>query len=212
MAIRLVRHDTDTPSLSGPAANERLTAWAGAALFVLLAAEGVTILALDRLLVPHVFIGLLLIGPVLVKLAGTGYRLARYYAGDHAYVMAGPPQLLLRLLAPFLVVATCFVLGTGISLLFVPESVRSVIVFLHKASFAGWFVLAAVHVLAYLRRIPRLITADLPGRSGPAVRRGWAARVSAVTAGVLFGVVLASLLVTRAQPWVQLLRQRHHEH
>lgn len=212
MAIRLVRHDTDTPSLSGPAANERLTAWAGAALFVLLAAEGVTILALDRLLVPHVFIGLLLIGPVLVKLAGPGYRLARYYAGDHAYVMAGPPQLLLRLLAPFLVVATCFVLGTGISLLFVPESVRSVIVFLHKASFAGWFVLAAVHVLAYLRRIPRLITADLPGRSGPAVRRGWAARVSAVTAGVLFGVVLASLLVTRAQPWVQLLRQRHHEH
>jgi hypothetical protein len=213
VATRLVRHDTDTPTLSSPAANERLTAWAGAVLFVLLAVEGVTILGLRRLLAPHVFVGVLLIGPVLVKLVSTGYRFIRYYTRDHTFVTAGPPQIVLRVLAPFFIVATLAVLGTGVSLLFVPAPVRDAVVFLHKASFAGWFLLAAVHVFAYLWRVPRLMVADLSARSGPALRRGWEARLSAVTAGVLFGVVLASFLVSRAQPWVQFLQQhRDHEH
>lgn len=206
---RLVRHDTDNPTLNGPAANERLTAWAGAVLFVLLAVEGVTILGLRQLLVPHVVVGLLLIGPVLVKLASTGYRFVRYYTRHREYVAAGPPMIVLRLLAPLLVVATALLLGTGIALLFVPPFVRDVLAFLHKASFVVWILLAGVHVLAYVWRVPRLIGADLRTHAPIATRRGWAARLAGVTAGILFGVVVAALLAQRAQPWVQLLQQRH---
>jgi hypothetical protein len=211
VAIRLVRHDTDTPTLSGPAANERLTGWAGAVLFLLLAAEGVTLLALQSLMLAHIVIGLLLVGPALLKLASTGYRFLQYYSGEPNYRASGPPMILLRLLAPILIAATVLLLGTGIALLFVPASVRDVLIFLHKASFAGWFLLAAVHVLAYVWRVPRLVASDMTNRGGAPARRGAGARLTALTASILVGVVLAALLLQRAQPWVQLIQQRHHD-
>jgi hypothetical protein len=49
------------------AANARLTASNAVVLLVLLAAEGVTILRVRELLTPHVFIGMVLIPPVLLK-------------------------------------------------------------------------------------------------------------------------------------------------
>jgi hypothetical protein len=67
-----------------------LTAGIGAALIVLLAALGVTIIRLRPLIWEHLFIGLLLIGPVVVKLVSTGYRFIRYYAGNAVYVRKGP--------------------------------------------------------------------------------------------------------------------------
>jgi hypothetical protein len=54
---------------AGVAANSRLTASNAVVLLVLLAAEGVTILRVRELLTPHVFIGMVLIPPVLVKMA-----------------------------------------------------------------------------------------------------------------------------------------------
>ena len=45
----------------------------------------------------------MLIAPVLLKLASTGYRLLRYYGRSRAYREKGPPRLPLRLLAPVLV-------------------------------------------------------------------------------------------------------------
>ena len=56
------------------AANARLTAANAAVLLVLLAAEGVTILRVRALLTPHVFIGVVLIPPVLLKMASTSWR------------------------------------------------------------------------------------------------------------------------------------------
>ena len=50
---------------AGVAANARLTASNAAILLVLLAAEGVTILRVRELLTPHVFIGMVLVPPVL---------------------------------------------------------------------------------------------------------------------------------------------------
>ena len=76
----------------GIAGNERLTGSTGAVLFVLLFVEGVTILSLDALMPLHVLVGIALIPPVLLKLASTGYRLARYYTGDATYVRRGPPH------------------------------------------------------------------------------------------------------------------------
>ena len=53
---------------TGVEANGRLTTMTGVALFVLLAAEGITILRIHRLLPAHFFIGLLLIPPVALKM------------------------------------------------------------------------------------------------------------------------------------------------
>ena len=57
----------------GPDGNERLTGSTAAILFVLLAAEGLTIVGgIRTLLSAHVFIGMLLIPPVALKLGSTG--------------------------------------------------------------------------------------------------------------------------------------------
>ena len=84
--------------------NERLTAGVAVIVFILLFVEGLTILSVHSLLHWHVFIGLILIPPVLAKIASTSWRFARYYAGNPAYRRRGPPPTLLRLLGPVLVV------------------------------------------------------------------------------------------------------------
>ena len=83
--------------------------------------EGLTILGHVRgLLSTHVFIGMMLVPPVLVKTASTGYRIYRYYTGDPAYVDKGPPPLLLRLLGPFVIATTFLVIASGVALLLGP--------------------------------------------------------------------------------------------
>src|SRR5579862_466083 len=124
--------------------NERLTAVTGAVLIVLLAALGVTILSIGPLLWWHVLLGMLLIPPVLLKLATTGWRFVRYYRRAPDYVRRGPPELPLRLLAPLLVVSTIVVFGTGVALLAVGPA-GGILVGLHKASFVVWFFATAIH-------------------------------------------------------------------
>lgn len=140
-----------------PAANERLTALAGATLLVLLAIEGVTLLFLRPLLSVHVFVGLLLVLPVALKLGSTGWRAIRYYRGDRSIT---PPRLLLRLLAPVLVLSTVTVLGTGIAVIALGPRHAGIALTLHKASFIVWGPIFGVHVLAYVWRVPRLALAS----------------------------------------------------
>jgi hypothetical protein len=178
--------------------NERLTAVTGAALIVLLAALGVTILSIGPLLWWHVLLGMLLIPPLVLKLASTGWRFLRYYGGSEEYVLRGPPQLALRLLAPLVVVSTLFVFGTGVALLVVGPA-GGILVGLHKASFVVWFFATAVHVLAYLRRLLP------PARPVPgAVWRGLL-----LGAAIAAGVLVAVVTVRYAQPWVHWFAGRH---
>src|SRR6185312_15726038 len=122
----------------GTEGNARLTGTTGLVLLVLLAVEGVTILAIRPLLSLHVFIGLMLIPPVLLKLGSTGYRFLRYYKRDLEYLRKGPPILLMRMLvAPGLVAATFVVFATGVALLAVGPG-GQVVLGLHKASFVVW--------------------------------------------------------------------------
>jgi hypothetical protein len=72
-------------AVDGTEANERLTAATGAAVILLLTVLGVTIINLRLLIWEHLFIGLVLIPPVVVKLASTGYRFMRYYTGNPVY-------------------------------------------------------------------------------------------------------------------------------
>jgi hypothetical protein len=179
--------------------NERLTATTGAVLLALLAVEGVTILFIRPLLSWHVFVGMLLIPPVLLKLASTGYRFARYYGGAHAYVEKGPPRLLLRILvAPVLVAATAGVFATGVALLALgPQG--GFVLGLHKATFVVWLGAFGIHVLAYLLRLPRLVAADW-GRS--ARGNGAPLRVGLVAAALVAGLVLALATYPLARPWL----------
>ncbi|MGW2640881.1 hypothetical protein [Streptomyces sp. NPDC001348] len=186
----------------GPEGNERLTAATGAVLLVLFAVEGVTILFLGRLLTLHFFIGLLLTGPVCLKIGSTGYRFLRYYTGSPAYRRKGPPAPLLRVLGPLVVATSVAVLGTGVALALLGPGTGPVpVLLLHKASFVCWIAVTSVHVLAYVWRLPRLVGADLrrrPARHGitAPLRAGrWSLLALALGAGLavaLAGVHLAS--------------------
>ncbi|MHB8492543.1 MAG: hypothetical protein ACYDA6_10090, partial [Solirubrobacteraceae bacterium] len=118
----------------GTAGNGRLTAITGALLIVLLAALGVTILQIHQLIAAHLFIGFVLLGPVALKVASTGYRFARYYSGSVAYRRKGPPATPLRLLAPFVVLTTAVVFASGVVLLIVGPRHRGAWTSIHKAS------------------------------------------------------------------------------
>ena len=185
----------------GSEGNRRLTAATAAILLVLLAAEGVTLLAIGPLVSAHVFIGMLLVPLVGVKLASTGYRFARYYTGDRTYRAEGPPHPLLRLLGPVVVLSTVALFASGVTLIVLgPQG--GVVLGLHKASFAVWVAAMSAHVLAHLVRVPRLAAADwrreeaLPGSS----LRRWLLAGSLVA-----GLVLAVATVHLAGPWHQFV-------
>ena len=182
----------------GAEGNERLTALTGTVLLLLLAAEGVTILRLGRLLTLHFFIGMLLLGPVMLKAGSTIYRFARYYAGSAPYRRKGPPAPLLRLLGPVIIASTAGVFGTGIVLAAAGPVDRQPWLFLHKASFVIWFCAMIVHVLAYLPRLPRLLAAE---SRGAAVLGGRGVRLSLLAASLVAGLVIAMLTVHLAGPW-----------
>jgi hypothetical protein len=177
----------DAPAgLAGVEANSRITGTMGATLFVLFALEGLTILLHVRgVLSTHVFIGMLLVPPVLVKTTSTGYRIARYYSGDPAYVRKGPPPFVLRVLGPFVIATTFLVIGTGIALLLAGHSTRW-LGQAHKASFILWFAAMAIHVLGHVRETPSLAGADY-GRGAESVPGVWSRRL------LLLGVLVAGL-------------------
>jgi hypothetical protein len=143
----------------GPEGNEILTSATAVVLTGLLLAEGITIVRMLGLVSAHMFIGMVLIPPVLLKLGSTGYRFARYYTGSRAYRAKGPPLLPLRLLAPVLVVTTFGVFVTGV-LLLVAGHKSDTLLLIHKVSFIVWGVVFAMHFLAYVPQVVRSLRAD----------------------------------------------------
>lgn len=197
----------------GTTGNERLTSATGAVLIVLLAVIGVTIIALGPLLSVHLFVGMVLVGPVLLKLGSTGYRFARYYTANPRYRRKGPPALPLRLIAPVVALTTLVVFASGVALLFAGPSSRDTLLPIHKVSFIVWIAFMSLHVLAHLPTMLRSLGADYgPKRA----RRGtWqqylgsrdsvngrAGRVLSLSSALAFGVVLAIVLIPQFGPWL----------
>lgn len=183
-----------------PDGNERLTSVNAMLLLLLLAAEGVTILSVRQLITPHIVIGLVLVGPVLLKCASTMHRFWRYYTGNPAYVQKGPPVLLLRVMGPVVVASSLAVIGTGIGLLAVRPGDGPVL-FLHKASFVIWFGAMAIHVLGHLWQAGRSTAAEYRRMPTRAARRRRAWRSGAIVLSLLAGVGLAAALLPTASPW-----------
>ncbi len=197
----------------GTAGNERLTTAAGATLIVLLAAIGVTILRIHGLLSEHLFIGMLLVPPVLLKMSSTGYRFMRYYAADPRYRRKGPPELALRVIAPMVVLSTVVVFASGVALLFAGPSSRETLFPIHKDSFFVWVAFMALHVLGHLPAMPAVLRADY-GRSAELSSdvTGRAGRTLALGGALVAGVVLAILVIPQFGPWLHTSGIFHHHH
>ena len=182
----------------GSEGNARLTAAVGVVLLAVLAAEGLTLLGgVGSYLVPHIFIGLLIIPLVLLKLSSTSWRMAAYYRRVEEYVKNGPPHVALRILvAPVLVVSTIVMIATGIGAVLVGHG--GLLLGLHKLSFIVWGVAFGLHVLAHLARLPRRVAADWWGRdrlSGRGTRR------TLLVGSLAVGVGVAMLAFPLAHHW-----------
>jgi hypothetical protein len=194
----------------GTDGNEQLTAIAGVLLLALLAVLGVTIVRIGQLLWLHLFLGLLLIGPAVLKLASTGYRFARYYLAAAAYRLKGPPHLLLRGLAPVLVVTTLAVFATGVLLLVDGPGSRDQLLLWHKVSFIVWLVALAPHVLGHLVELPPALR--LRRNAGPVATGGGAGRAIALASAIAGGAVLAIVLLPDFAAWTAAAGHFHHHH
>jgi hypothetical protein len=198
----------------GTAGNEQLTTITGTILLVLLALIGVTIVWIGQFLWLHLFVGLLLMGPVSLKLASTGYRFLRYYRGDAAYRRKGPPEIPLRVIAPIVVLTTLVVFISGVVLLFVGPAHRGQLVLIHKVSFIIWLGFTALHVLGHVSHLPASLHSvhrarpDLPG-----VQTGAAGRWISIAGALVGGLVLALVLIPDFSLWTaHTALLHHHDH
>jgi hypothetical protein len=150
---------------------------------------------------------------VLLKLASTGYRAVRYYAGTGRYRQAGPPRPFLRLLAPVLVVSTVVLFLSGV-VMWVDHSRAGLWSTLHTDAAVVFCAVVAIHLLAYLPGAWRTARAARSGREDAALdrpARTAARRRGAVLGAVVVGLVLAVATVpTSVQP--QRGPERHHDH
>ncbi len=190
-----------TPAGSAnPAGNQRLTAMTGAVLLVLFVAECLTILHLQRWLTLHVFLGMLLLGPVCLKIGSTLWRFTRYYTRSAAYVRRGPPALLQRVTGPFVILTTVAVFGTGIMLIVEGNGPNGWNwIHLHRLSFLAWAAVMLIHLGSYLPKLPRLLSGSVePARQVLAARTTrWLLLCGSLAAGL--GLALATYHL--AAPW-----------
>jgi hypothetical protein len=192
--------DFDPGAAANVAGNARLTAGIGAAIFVLLVVEGLTVLEVERFMWLHAFIGTLLVSFVVAKIATTGYRFTRYYRGQPDYVKKGPPPTVLRVLGPAVTITTVLVLATGIGTLLARDIQWLQIA--HKGTFVLWFGAMTIHVLGHALETPALAFADW--RRSQRMVPGAPARRILLVALLLVGAALA--LATRgwAHDWQHL--------
>jgi hypothetical protein len=182
-------------------------------LLVALAVIGLTILRIGQLISVHLFVGLLLLGPVALKMASTGYRFIRYYTGSVIYREKGPPEPLMRAIAPVVVVTTVLVFVSGLVLLFLGPRDRGVWFSIHKVGFIVWLVFTAVHVLGHLTRLPGQLRAtdpDVGVLSGASP--GSAGRSIALAGALVAGLVLALVLLPQFGAWTGNGAFPHHRH
>ena len=162
----------------------------------MLAIEGYTILDVRGMITLHVFLGIMLVGPVLLKTGSTLYRFVRYYRGTPAYVRKGPPHIVLRVLGPLVILSSLAVLGTGLGLLAVHSRDGGALLTAHQASFIVWVSVMTLHVLGHIR--------DAAVRSVREVRQlnsRALLRLAALVLCVAIGVGLAAVLLPSASQW-----------
>lgn len=180
--------------------NERMTSMAGIVLFVLIVIELVITANLHELITVHIFVGVLLSGPLVVKMCSTGYRFFRYYSGSSVFVQKGPPNIWLRLLGPLLIFDTILVFVSGFGLALVGPAHMGLYFKVHAASVALWLPLVSVHVYAHIRRAIQAIASDWSSRPKERVS-GRSGRLSVNLFALIVGTVAAIFMVPVSAPW-----------
>lgn len=191
-----------------PVGNARLTAMVGVLLLGPVVVELVTILlGVHSFMSLHVFVGLALIPPVLLKLASAGWRFARYYTRHDAYLEHGAPQIAMRLLAPLFVAATVVLFISGVAMGFLHGHALVVARRLHGPASVVWLVLFAVHALVYLKRALISSSEELTAaaRSVPGRRK----RGYLIATAVASGLVIGAVTVPAQHHWVRLPGDHH---
>ena len=213
-ATTAARERSRVPALTGggTGGNEQLTAVTGVVLIVLLAALGLTILRIHQLISMHLFLGLVLLGPLAVKMGSTGYRFVRYYTHDPAYRRAGPPETLMRLIAPVVVLSTVLVFASGIVVLILGPSHRGPFVSIHKASFVVWLTFTGLHVLGHLPGLGASLRAARRDTDGLSEDPGRTGRAITLVGALVGGLVLAIVLIPQFAPWTATGAFLHHGH
>jgi hypothetical protein len=181
----------------GVEANARLIGYASMVLLIPLVAEVGTGVRLG--LLAHALIGFLLLPPLLLKLGSVGYRFARYYTGHPGYLLAGPPDTVMRLLGPALVLLTLVLFATGIELWLFGFRFGSQWAVWHKVAFVLWFLAVTVHIVAYWRRASGLALADSRTRL-----KGVGTRRSLVVASLILGASLLIAMLPFPSPFTLL--------
>lgn len=182
----------------GVIGNERLTALVSLLLLMLIIVELVTSAFLYIWLPAHTIVGVLLAGPLLVKMSSTGWRFLRYYTRAPAYVRRGPPPLVLRVLGPVLLVTTVVMVGSGIGLVVIGP--LQPLLLTHVFSALLWLPLITVHSLAHILQAPRSIASDWSSRQGPRFPVGRVLRLGTNLGALVLGVIGAWLLFPAAAP------------
>ena len=196
----------------GPDGNEQLTTIGGAILIVLLAVIGITIIRIGQLLWLHLFIGLLMLGPVAVKMASTGYRFVRYYTRNPVYRTKGPPDPILRAIAPVVVASTLMVFVTGIVLLITGVGGKDQWLLLHKVAFFVWAAFTGLHVLGHLPAYARYLRPGGARAELLGTRPGAAGRWLLLAGGLAVGVIIAVALIPDFSSWTAHTAAVHGDH
>jgi len=192
----------------GTDGNEQLTAITGTVLLVLLvllAVLGITIVRIGQLMWLHLFLGIVLVGPVALKLSSTGYRFVRYYTSAQAYRRKGPPHPLLRALGPLVILSTVGVFLTGAILLIEGPSARPTFGLLHKLTFFLWLAAMAPHVLGHLAELPssvRAVRRSHPNEPGASLPGGLGRPLALISATAL-ALLLAIALLPDFSAWTR---------
>ncbi len=180
--------------------NERLTAITAAVLLVGFIVELLVTANLSRLIMIHIFIGTLLAGPLIVKLFSVGYRFVGYYTKSPGFVAKGPPNIWLRILAPFFIVDTLVLFISGLALALEGSPGNRLLFLLHAGTAALWVPMLAVHVYAHIRQVPRAIVRDWTEPSRKAVG-GRIKRLRINILALILGAIGGAILTAMAAPW-----------
>ena len=196
-------------AVSGVNGNSRLTSATGMVLLALLAVEGVTILSVRQMITLHIYVGILLLGPVVLKTGSTMYRFARYYSGAARYVKKGPPHPLLRILGPFVILSSLALLGTGITLIFLNPQHSDLMLTLHQTAFWIWVVLMTIHIAGHLVGAAGQSLAEIRNslRGRAAAGRRW--RFALIAFALVLGVGSATIWLPHAKPWTTQTFDHH---
>jgi hypothetical protein len=185
----------------GVTGNTRLTSATGLVLLVLLAVEGVTILSVRQMITLHVFVGIMLLGPVLLKTGSTAYRFVRYYSGAPTYRKKGPPHPLLRVLGPFVILSSLALLASGIALIVVGTQGSGWLLLVHQTCFWIWVAVMGVHLVGHLwESVVTAWTEIRSALSGRAARQR-RLRYIVIALALVLGTGTAMVLLPTAAPW-----------